>query len=124
MKCWRLNMHELSICQAIIDQVEEIARNHHGQRVVSITVQIGPLSGAEAPLIQRAYPLAAAGSIAEHATLELEAMPIRVHCKICHEESDASANRLLCGVCGDFHTELISGDEMLLASVELDKTFH
>lgn len=117
-------MHELSICQELISQVEEIARNHHAVRVVSITVQIGPLSGAEAPLLERAYPLAAAGSIAEHAKLELETVPIRVRCNVCHEESDATANHLICGSCGDFHTQLISGDEMLLASVELDKTYH
>jgi len=114
-------MHELSICQALIKQVEEIAKNHNAQHVISISVQVGPLSGAEAPLLKRAYPLAAVGSLAEHAELLLETMPIRVRCNICHEESEASANRLLCGICGDFHTELISGDEMLLASIELDK---
>jgi hydrogenase nickel incorporation protein HypA/HybF len=26
---------------------------------------------------------------------------------------------LLCGTCGDYHTRLLSGDEMLLASLEL-----
>jgi hydrogenase nickel incorporation protein HypA/HybF len=28
-------------------------------------------------------------------------------------------NRLLCGACGDWHTQVISGDELLLESVEL-----
>jgi len=93
--------------------------------VLSIRLQIGPLSGAEAPLIESAYPIAAAGTVAEEAILEIETMPIRVHCNRCDEESIAKANRLICGNCGDFHTELISGDEMLLASLELDtETIH
>lgn len=29
-------------------------------------------------------------------------------------------NRLLCGACGDWHTRIISGDELLLESVELE----
>ena len=124
MKCWRLNMHELAICQALVAQVEDVAKENNAERVVRICVKIGPLSGAEAPLIERAYPLAAVGTVAEHATLELEAMPIRVRCKSCGAETEVSANRLLCGECGDYHTELISGDEMLLASVEFDKTLH
>jgi hydrogenase nickel incorporation protein HypA/HybF len=29
-------------------------------------------------------------------------------------------NRLVCGACGDWRTDLAAGDEMLLLSVELD----
>jgi hydrogenase nickel incorporation protein HypA/HybF len=29
-------------------------------------------------------------------------------------------NRLLCGACGDWHTQVIGGDELLLESVELE----
>jgi hydrogenase nickel incorporation protein HypA/HybF len=47
-------------------------------------------------------------------------MPVRVRCKTCGVESEASANRLLCGECGDYHTELISGDEMVLTRLEFD----
>ncbi len=117
-------MHELAICQSLISQVEDIAREHQANKVISILVQIGPLSGAEAPLIKSAYPIAAAGTLAEQAILEIETMPIRVRCNSCHEETIATANRLICGKCGDFHTELISGDEMLLASLELENTIH
>lgn len=113
-------MHELAICQALIDQVERIAVDNQAKRVTRLVVKIGPLSGAEAPLIERAYPLAAAGSIAETAKLMLDTIPVRVRCKSCLAETEASANRLICGECGDFRTELISGDEMLLASIEFD----
>lgn len=117
-------MHELSICQALITQLDEIARENKAQNVVSIRLQIGPLSGVEAPLLKNAFPIAAAGTIAEQATLELETVPIRIRCLRCNAESEASINQLVCGACGDYHTELISGDEMLLASVELDTTYH
>jgi len=124
MKCWRQSMHELAICQSLISQVEDIAKKHQSKKVISILVQIGPLSGAEAPLIKSAYPIAAAGTVAEQAILEIETMPIRVRCNSCQEETIAKVNRLICGKCGDFHTELLSGDEMLLASLELDSTIH
>jgi hydrogenase nickel incorporation protein HypA/HybF len=42
-----------------------------------------------------------------------------VHCKDCGAESDAAPNRLLCAACGGWRTRLISGDEMLLANLEL-----
>jgi hydrogenase nickel incorporation protein HypA/HybF len=31
-------------------------------------------------------------------------------------------NRLTCAACGDWHTRVISGDELLLESVELETT--
>jgi len=112
-------MHELSICLSLLDQVERIAREHGADRVERIVLRIGPLSGVEAPLLANAYPLAAAGTIAEHATLDIEAAAIRVKCSACGAETEAEPNRLLCGQCGDWHTRLVSGDEMLLANMEL-----
>jgi len=117
-------MHELSICQALIEQVESIARENQALAVKTIWVQVGPLSGAEIPLLEHAYPVAAAGSVAEDAELILEHMPVRVRCRSCGGESEAAPNRLVCGQCGDYHTDLISGDEMLLARLELDKLTH
>jgi hydrogenase nickel incorporation protein HypA/HybF len=112
-------MHELSVCLSLLDQVERIAREHGADGVERILLRIGPLSGVEAPLLRNAYPLAAAGSVAEHARLDIETAPVRVRCSACGAETDAAPNRLVCGQCGDWHTRLISGAEMLLASLEL-----
>ncbi len=105
-----------------MSQVETIAREHRATRVTSITLGIGPLAGIEEQLLQHAYPLASAGTIAEGARLVIEATPIRVYCSQCGVRSEALVNHLVCGCCGDWRTELVSGDEMLLVSVELDKT--
>ncbi|HFD80431.1 MAG TPA: hydrogenase maturation nickel metallochaperone HypA [Gammaproteobacteria bacterium] len=112
-------MHEFSVCIALMQQVQQIAREHGAGRVERIRLQVGPLSGVEAPLLQHAWPLAAAGTLAEDAELVIESAPIRVQCSQCGAETEASANRLLCGACGDFRTRLVSGDEMLLADLEL-----
>ena len=111
-------MHELSMCQALMRQVQDIAREHRAVAVTSVKVQIGPLSGVEADLLKQAFPLASAGSVAEAAQLVIEKLSIRVRCENCGAETAAEPNKLVCGTCGDWHTRLISGDEMLLASVE------
>ena len=113
-------MHELSICQQLIRQVESVAYEHSARRVSRIWLSIGPLAGIEIPLLKQAFTIARAGTVAASAVLEAQSLPIRVHCQCCGAESEAAPNRLLCGVCGDWRTQLISGDEMLLASVELD----
>jgi len=112
-------MHELSVCQSLLDQVESIARAHGATRVERILLKVGPLSGVEPALLQNAYPLAAAGTLAEHAELVIEPAPVRVRCSECGAESDAAPNRLLCASCGGWKTRLISGDELLLANLDL-----
>lgn len=112
-------MHELAVCQALIGQVERVARAHQAHQVKVVTLAIGPLAGVEASLLRQAYPLAAAGTLAECAELIIQEAPIRVRCEICGAETAATINRLVCGRCGDWHTRLLSGDEMLLASVEM-----
>ncbi|MGD8937694.1 MAG: hydrogenase maturation nickel metallochaperone HypA [Thiogranum sp.] len=112
-------MHELAVCGALIEQVERVAREQQARSVELIGIAIGPLSGVEPQLLEQAYPLATAGTLAEGATLEIEDMPVRVHCKACGQDSDAAANRLVCAHCGNWRTSLLSGDELLLTRVEI-----
>ncbi len=114
-------MHELAVCQGLMAQVAEIAARERAQRVTSILLHVGPLSGVEPQLLADAFPIAAAGSVAEDATLEIETKPVRVSCLSCGAETDATVSRLVCGRCGDFRTKLVSGDDLLLASLELER---
>ena len=112
-------MHELSVCLSLLEQVERVARENGAASVDRILVEIGPLSGVEPELLRSAYPLAAVGTIAETAELEIEYAEIVVQCSECDAETTATVNRLVCGKCGDYRTRLVSGDEMILKRVEL-----
>jgi len=114
-------MHELSICQALMSQVETIANDNQASRVTAIHLGVGPLSGVEGELLKNAYPLASASTVAEGAELLIKSMPVCVLCTKCGKESEVKPNRLVCGHCGDWRTNLISGDELLLVRVELEK---
>ncbi|MBT8101513.1 MAG: hydrogenase maturation nickel metallochaperone HypA [Gammaproteobacteria bacterium] len=114
-------MHELSVCMSLLDQVAAIARERGASKVTRIELRVGPLSGVEVDLLRHAYPMAAAGTIAVDAELVIESADVVVRCSLCGAESDAKPNRLLCGSCGDFRTNVISGDELILQRVELDE---
>jgi hydrogenase nickel incorporation protein HypA/HybF len=113
-------MHELAVCQDIIAQVEQLAIEHKAKAIHSINLEIGPLSGVEAALLQAAFPIASAGTVAENAQLEINAIPVTVNCNMCHKQSEAVPNKLICEHCGSWQTLLVSGDEMLLKRIEMD----
>lgn len=112
-------MHELAVCQGLLDQVTRIAADHRASGVSRILLRIGALSGVEPELLRQAFPLASAGTVAADAELAIETAAIRVRCDTCGAETEALANRLVCGACGDWHTRVVSGDELMLMSVDL-----
>jgi hydrogenase nickel incorporation protein HypA/HybF len=112
-------MHELSVCQGMIRQVEGIARQERATRVDSIALSIGPQSGVEPPLLDRAFEIARMGTVAQDAVLEIQTGPVVVECRTCGSSGEASANRLLCPACGDWRVSVRQGEEMTLMRVEL-----
>ena len=114
-------MHELAVCEALLQQVEQEAGQHDANEVTKVVLRIGPLSGIELPLLQQAFTVARKGTVADKADLVAEELPVRIRCTQCRAESTVRANRLLCATCGDWRTRVISGDEMVLASIEMTR---
>ena len=113
-------MHELSVCLSLLEQVEAIAAERDAIRVTRIELKVGPLSGVEPDLLKNAWPMASAGSIAVDAEFVIDETGIMVRCSTCETDTAATPNRLVCDNCGDFHTTVVSGDEMILQSLELE----
>lgn len=111
-------MHELSVCRSLLEQVNRIAAKNIDGTVKSIHIQVGPLSGVEPALLQSAFPVARSNTLAAQADLVIHSQPIRVKCQQCAAESEVTPNKLICGECGDYHTVLLSGDELLLERIE------
>jgi hydrogenase nickel incorporation protein HypA/HybF len=113
-------MHEMAVCNELLAQVRASAVQHNAQSVGTITVRIGALSGVEPGLLERAFTIARAGDYTGNARLVVETIGVRIRCRACGNENEAAANRLLCEACGGYAVDLIGGDELLLASIELN----
>ena len=113
-------MHKLSLCDDLLAQVLAIAAQHKAQSVAEVTVQCGALSGVEPMLLESAFAMITAGTLAQNAQLIIQPTRVLVYCASCGLQSEVAANRLLCPVCLAQDTQLLSGDELILASVALD----
>lgn len=113
-------MHELSVCQALIDEVARIVMSREARAVGRITLEVGPLSGVEPELLARAFEIARVGTCAADAELAIAVPEIKVQCSDCGASSRVEPNRLLCATCGGYRTRVLEGDELRLRAVELD----
>jgi hydrogenase nickel incorporation protein HypA/HybF len=112
-------VHELSVCQALLTQVAEIAAGRGASVVERITIEVGPLCGVEPALLASAFAIVRAGGCAAEAELMIESTTVTIGCMACGVQSQTEPNRLICAVCGGFRTRVVAGDELRLRRVEL-----
>jgi hydrogenase nickel incorporation protein HypA/HybF len=112
-------VHELSVCQGLMRQVQRIAEENEATAVDRILLRVGGLSGVEPPLLMHAFEIARMGTLAENAELEIEEGPVVVKCQECGGSSVVPVNRLLCSYCGEWKVNVTEGEELLLLSLDL-----
>lgn len=112
-------MHELSLMEAVRDLALEQARAHGGGRIAVIRLRIGSLAGVEPEALRFAHGVVTAGTAAEGAALQIEAVPARFHCEPCGQPFEAPQGDCLCPRCGAFSRRLLQGRELELAALEL-----
>lgn len=113
-------MHELSIAQALVEQVEAAATKEHALRVVRVVIVVGALSGVDGEALRTLFPLVAEGTVTAGAELVIEPVPTRVRCHACGQESSAGDYFIGCVACGSKDVELSAGRELNIQSVELE----
>ena len=113
-------MHELSIAQALVEQVERMVLDESALRANKVTIAVGSLSGADPEALRAAFPLVAEGTAADGAELIVETVAAQVRCSACGSDSVAENYFVGCPVCGSREVELVSGRELHIQSVELE----
>jgi hydrogenase nickel incorporation protein HypA/HybF len=113
-------MHELSLAQGLVEQLEQAATAENAIRVGRVAVVVGRYSGVEPDAFLFAFPFAAEGTLLEQAELVIEELPATVRCKACNAESHPDPILLACGKCGSNDVELVGGREFLVKSIELE----
>jgi len=115
-------MHELSIALALLEQVQTVAEREKADAVLRVAVTIGELCGVNPEALEMAFPVAAENTCAADAKLDVTSTPARVHCRTCGRESSPEFPMPICEACGSTDAEILGGRELMLTSVEIDKT--
>jgi hydrogenase nickel incorporation protein HypA/HybF len=115
-----LVMHEMSICEGILQVMEEQASTQQFKRVKSVWLEIGPLAGVEIEALRFGFDVVTRNSLAEGAKLEIIEMPGVAWCLECSKNVPIKQRFDACPDCGSFQLQITGGDELRIKELEVD----
>jgi hydrogenase nickel incorporation protein HypA/HybF len=114
-------MHEFSIARSLMKQVEAIALREGAERVSSMTIRVGEFSGIDPDLLQSAVTTLADQGRTRNCALNISRVPLTARCAACADVFVVSHFRFVCPSCASTETEIVSGEELILDSVTLER---
>jgi hydrogenase nickel incorporation protein HypA/HybF len=114
-------MHELSIVEALIEQVQrEVHRSGQHGRVLGLELSIGRLCGVNCESIRFAFELLSPGTLVEGAKMGIREPKAVCVCSRCRVRSEVDDLVMRCPRCGSDEIVLEGGRDLLLESIEVE----
>ena len=113
-------MHEMSLMQGILDSVENAAREAGAAAVSEIRLSIGQMTEIVPDAMDFAFEALSSGTLCEGAQLKVTMIEIRSRCSVCAHEFGHDRYHWGCPKCESLATELLSGREMYIESIEVE----
>jgi len=113
-------LHELGITQSIVEIAERTARQQQAHKVLSVTVELGSLSGVVPEALEFCYEACSNGTLLEGSQLLIERIAARARCRDCQREFPLEELLACCPDCGSAAANLLSGEELRIKEMEVD----
>ena len=113
-------MHELSLIASVFEILEDEARKHGARSVSRVVLRVGVMSGVVPDLLESAFESYKIGTLADAATLEIEAVPVKLRCPDCGGEAVRADTDFSCAACGSRRIEIVEGRDLVVGTIELE----
>ncbi len=107
-------MHETGLCEGLLELVE---RQAAGRPVAEVRLRVGMRHAVVEEAFRQAFQLAATGTVADGAALDLVVTPASLGCRRCGRRAWAVDPLAACPECGAGDVDLRGGDELVLESL-------
>lgn len=113
-------MHELGVVFYVVRDVKEVAEENQVEKVSSVTLQIGEVSGVVHDYLIDCWNWARKKEpVMEEAELVIEQVDAVSFCEDCRQEYPTVRYARICPHCGSEHTYLLRGNEFLIKEIEV-----
>jgi hydrogenase nickel incorporation protein HypA/HybF len=112
-------VHEMSLCQGILDIIQKRAAADRFSCVMKVRLSIGALSHVGSEAISFGFDVVTRNTIAEGADLEINQPPGQAFCMACSSTVTIPARGQPCPTCGSHQLMVVGGDELRVDELEV-----
>ena len=113
-------MHEMSLCEGVLQVIEENAAAQKFSKVKTVWLEIGAFSGVEPEAMSFNFDVVVNGTLADGAKLEMIEVPAHAWCMMCAKSVAIKQRYDACPDCGGFQLQVSGGDEMRIKELEVE----
>jgi len=113
-------MHEMSLCEGVLQILEDNARSQGFGCVKTVWLEIGGLSGVEIEAMRFGFDAVMRGTLADNARLEIVEVPGEAWCMQCAKTVPLKHRFDACPDCGSYQLQVTGGEEMKLRELEVE----
>ena len=113
-------MHEMSICEGIVQILEEQAKAQDYRQVKKVWLEIGPFAGIELDALHFCFDVVARGTLSENAELHVIQPDAQAWCLACSKTVNIKARYDSCPHCSSHQLQITAGDELRIKELEVE----
>ncbi len=113
-------MHEMSLCESVLQILEDNARSRGFERVRTVWLEVGGLSGVEPEALRFCFDVVMQDTLADHARLELIELPGQAWCMQCEKAVQVGQRFAPCPDCASYQLQVTGGTEMRIKELEVE----
>lgn len=113
-------MHEMALCESLLQSLEEAGRSHGFSRVRKVRLAIGRFAGVEVEALRFGFDVVMRGTLAEGAALDVLEVPGQGWCFDCGETVPLDHRLASCPRCGGDRLQPNGGTEMTIKDLEVE----
>jgi len=113
-------MHEMGIAEQLVKiAMDSIPKDIEHPRVEKLNLRIGKLASVVEHSLTFCFEIITKDTPLENARLDIELVPVTVHCKFCDNSWEVTGPVFKCPNCEDGDVEMMTGREIEIISLEL-----
>ena len=113
-------MHEMSLCEGIVEILESEAKKQSYSRVKKVWLEIGKLAAVEIDAMYFCYDMVVKDTVADNSELVIREIQAEAKCRQCKQEMMVDSRFDACVSCGSYDLEIIQGEQMKIKELEVE----
>lgn len=114
-------MHELSICQSILNTIETELDNKGIENIREIHLKVGMLACIEPEILKNVFQFIKADTAFQDSELFIDVIEVSAECKNCGNKFKVEKYIFVCPQCGEPASNITEGRELLISKIILEE---